>query len=143
MIATSRIAFVSSHVDAEDENTSTSSLSIQHEIDALVDSQSKRLLILFSSSFDGRLELPTAFTQAEIVASPGADVCLGGGSTYCGIPVFDWIHSSRQAQFPSHRFTFHNSVISLPLNQTRPGGLPNDCLEKQANAPRLAGTIKI
>jgi len=138
-----RLAFVSLDVDDDDEKAPTFSSLIQREINTLADGRSTRLLILFSESFNGHLELPTVFTQCEIIASPEANVCLSGDSTYCGILVSDWILNNQQTQYQNHRFISHNmsSVISSSVNQTHPSGLPNNYLEERENAPSFARIV--
>lgn len=105
-----------------------------------------RLLILFSASFYGLLKIPTDFKQCEIIAYREAEVCLAAGSTYCGVPVFDWSDwslTAGQAAFHNHRLTLHNVARSPPLKQTLlPGDASKHCLHKQASAPRLADLAK-
>ena len=141
MICTGRLTFVSPD---DDENASTFNSLIQREIDTLADGRSTRLLILFSESFNGHLELPSVFTQCEIIVSPGTDVCLSGESTYCGILVSDWILNNQQTQYQNHRFISNNmcSVISHSVNQTHLSVLPNNHLEERENAPSFVRIVR-
>lgn len=62
----------------------------QTRIDALRTSGAKSLFVIFSTSFNGRISIPSEFTSCEIVCCNGAEAHFDDGSTYCGIRLGLW-----------------------------------------------------